>query len=1186
MEIQSNNRLFELLKVKTNGTMLLDSTKPVGWCCKNPNCNGWKMSPVNMMLLDCAISCFCSENENETISDQVMPIGSSTVEILNSVVSAVNLSLSTPKEESVVLNVVVPNPTIPKKTPLVLNVIKVPQPVPKVAPPRLNVIVSNPIIGSNGPVMINPVSVSLNADVKNMIMSSETYITFHERLVAEASTKQVPSAYKGMAMEIFAKLYFLSHKIHYNVKHYYSNNIGDRIPVEFNLQPRDMGTDAVIEHNDGKVSLIQVKFRTDFDASLSRTALSNMVMEAGWLREHGRLHQIYLFSNTYESPSTISDEEYVCNNLKYILFETIDQNWDVVRKYILQNEPVVPRFDLPELRAWQSEAIKWLFNGGYEFGRKQVIAACGAGKSILGGIIINYKHRNEYVYQNALIIVPNLHLLGQWFEVMIKYFPDRRYLLVGTDIHTGDSETTSYSLTRSPEFISEFLNSPAPFGNIVISTYQSLDKVMITRPLFDISICDEAHVTCSTKSSNFTIPTNEDFPIENVIYMSATPKTLKGKTEQRFTSMDDVSIYGERFTYSFKQAIDDGIISDYKIITGHGHISEDCNFSDIQFNSLFLYKACVDYGIKSILIFSNRHEESSVLYNETMRLFTSKGITNYDFVYMKRGATSNDKMDAIMKVQSGRQVLIFNVKMFSLGSDLPQLEAVMLNGDKTSKIDIVQSISRCLRKVPNKDYGKILIPCLIHGDDYTDTGNYMNLRRFLCIMGVSDESLVEEITLKHQHNFSNDTSVSKFLVKDVLNSVEIVHTPLSENNFDLKLFDRICTNGSIYSSQYQFNMLLEFIKDNNRIPLLPEIHKDVGVGNFFVSLIRGQAHLSNRERWFNELFLISEPIKKDIQFRLSQVGQRDQLALRKFELCKEFIVLNSILPKRETRFKDVSIGEFFRNLLKYNGPDSIKRGWIEELKTISAIHNLSAQIQKLITERGTHKQKKKQAYQLLCEYIRLNNQLPKTDEVYKDVKIGNVLRNLLRNQMKNSDQRMLEIRSLSPQIDAILTKRLDRKHEYVDLCIEYIIRNGRLPLNIKTYNGKRLGLFFNKLVNGHYKDRGVEWLELIKQISDPIKDEINALILLNNKDVENTKSLTPEQKFAITYEFISMNKRFPEKSDFYKGVTPYEFIIRILYGSYKSHRTKWIESLSAIDPNIRIDIDKRLEIINERKSKK
>ena len=63
--------------------------------------------------------------------------------------------------------------------------------------------------------------------------------------------------------------------------------------------------------------------------------------------------------------------------------------------------------------------------------------------------------------------------------------------------------------------------------------------------------------------------------------------------------------------------------------------------------------------------------------------------------------------------KEGKCNLLTNVKCLSEGIDVPSLDVVVFLSSKNSKIDIVQSVGRVMRKADDKKYGYIVVPVVI-----------------------------------------------------------------------------------------------------------------------------------------------------------------------------------------------------------------------------------------------------------------------------------------------------------------------------------------------------------------------------------------------------------------------------------------------------------------------------------------
>ena len=223
----------------------------------------------------------------------------------------------------------------------------------------------------------------------NLIIKSDKYLEFESKIAETETNKE-----KGDIQEIFAKIYFESHQKHYEISNYYSRLL-DVIPENLGVHQRDVGTDAIIVHNDQTISLIQIKFRSDNKKPLIREHVSNMALEGLPLIKNGKLRFLYLFGNSFTSPTNISKIEK--EHIRYILGDILSEcNWELVRSYAQnytkdQTEIKHIIVDLPPRRIWQKEAIEFVTTGGIDFEIKQVIAACGAGKTRFAYEILNTK---------------------------------------------------------------------------------------------------------------------------------------------------------------------------------------------------------------------------------------------------------------------------------------------------------------------------------------------------------------------------------------------------------------------------------------------------------------------------------------------------------------------------------------------------------------------------------------------------------------------------------------------------------------------------------------------------------------------------------------------------------------------------------------------------------------------------
>jgi superfamily II DNA or RNA helicase len=620
-----------------------------------------------------------------------------------------------------------------------------------------------------------------------IIACVNSYEEWH-RILKEKTKKE-----KGDLQEILIKYYFLSHSKMYSVDRYIArvcDTIPDGIPV------KDWGTDGYIYHKNGKISLVQVKFRSDKSATMHRHYVGNVALEAGHHLDKKKFQHIYLVTDTDSGPTNLSKEEIDTWSIKFLTSDILwEMDWELVKGYILSEGQERVMYTLPPLRSWQSDALEF-FDIDNE--RLQIVAPCGSGKT---RVMLEMSRHHKRV----VIIVPTLHLLSQTFATFAKYLPDRTYVLVGSDVDRESEEYANvpYDMTTDPTEIKRLVDDKDDY--IIISTYQSLDKVHGVD--FDLTMADEAHRICGASQSNYNIPVRQNFPGGKRVFLTATPRiyTGSGKNEE-VISMDDEDVFGPRYTYSFRNAIEDNVISDYDITTGHAIIDEKSVFDENRFNALFLYKSIQRNGYNSVLIFNNSHEKSYGMYAHALEIFKEKGLDEYELILMPKCANSKVKNNAVRKVQTGRKVIVFNVRVFILGSDLPKLESVMICGARFSKIDIVQSVSRCLRKCHGKDIGHILIPCLVRGENYDDDGNYESQRRLLIAMGSIDEAIVEEILLRRK---GGKGVMRRIFTLDMGEMIEDIVDVLHDDDFVVKTFKRVSLSSQVFGvSNWRENLAL------------------------------------------------------------------------------------------------------------------------------------------------------------------------------------------------------------------------------------------------------------------------------------------------------------------------------------------------------------------------------------------
>lgn len=297
----------------------------------------------------------------------------------------------------------------------------------------------------------------------------------------------------------------------------------------------------------------------------------------------------------------------------------------------------------------------------------------------------------------------------------------------------------------------------------VFSTYQSIDVIIEAQKNgfyeFDLVICDEAHRTTgateSGKEASFFVKVHSDNNIKTKkrLYQTATPRVYGDKAKQKademsvlIADMGDEGIYGKEFyRIGFGEAVNKGILTDYKVMVlavdesvvqkrFQQMFSRDTN--ELEFDDVTKIIGCWNGLIKRK---NNSNElegkpmKRAIAFSGTIRdskLITEMFTKVVDQYINESGNQSEpfrvqiDHADGSMNaLQKNEKInwlksevpdhtcrILSNARFLTEGVDVPDLDAVIFLKPRKSKIDIAQAVGRVMRKVPEKDYGYVILP--------------------------------------------------------------------------------------------------------------------------------------------------------------------------------------------------------------------------------------------------------------------------------------------------------------------------------------------------------------------------------------------------------------------------------------------------------------------------------------------
>ena len=569
----------------------------------------------------------------------------------------------------------------------------------------------------------------------------------------------------------------------------------------------DSGVDLVATNSDeygGGFSAIQCKFYNTTTISKSEIDSFMAASDKSYFNKRILVDTSEKGLNTVvENQLEDSTKDFMRIALEH--FETSSIDWTNYLK-----TEIVKHVPQKELRPHQQEALESTLAGFEATDRGKLLMACGTGKTFTAlKIAETYAGKNKSV----LFLVPSLALMSQtiteWSKetkIPLHSFAVCSDTSVGKrkknddDIAEINIHDLAIAATTDAKKLAE--NNSIVFPDkmtVIFSTYQSIEVIhkaqtKFNMDAFDLIICDEAHRTTGAtllgeEDSNFVkIHDNDFIKGKKRLYMTATPRVYIGDVKEKAKkvsadvySMDDIETYGTVFySLKFGEAVEKGLLSDYKVLVLA--VDQDQVAIDIQkrlddsehglklddaTKIIGCYKALIKHGIDSggshmsRAVAFCRSIESSELFTNEFKLVVDEYLSRYpeisdvtcelDHVDGTMGSTErNNKLSWLKSETSDVCRILSNARCLSEGVDVPSLDAVMFIHGRKSKVDIVQSVGRVMRRAEGKQTGYIILPVAIPAgssadDSLNNNANYQIVWDVLNALRSHDERLDSSI---------------------------------------------------------------------------------------------------------------------------------------------------------------------------------------------------------------------------------------------------------------------------------------------------------------------------------------------------------------------------------------------------------------------------------------------------------
>ena len=583
-----------------------------------------------------------------------------------------------------------------------------------------------------------------------------------EKIEGTSSSKE-----KGDIFEDFVFAYLEINKAYYQIEnHWQSKNAPIELKEKLGIEIKDAGVDGLIKFNDGKYGAYQAKFRS------GRKKPSYEEISKFWA-ESRNCDRKYVIANSFDLTKLTSKEpnhyQILGNDFMKLSSDFFEELYSLTNKKVFYKKFFEP--DPHQIKMIQETVTKFQTTD-----RGKLISACGTGKTLTALWIAEEMQAN-----NVLFVAPSIALIKQTLEEWSKQAKaEFDYFCVTCDKSVDDdldeialnlNEIDIPVSTNINELIFNLRNSSNKKNKYIFSTYQSLDLLAAASKKvdikFDLGIFDEAHRTAGTSNSYlFSLGLNDkNILINKRLFMTATERLVLPRIkriaefyDREIFSMNDKKIYGENFfTYSFGDAINDKVISDYEILIcgitnkeiydwidnnnflkteGKG-TKEFQSGADNVFKQLLLIKAFADLPIKKCISFHNDirsakgfingKTQEDISFGKVLDFF--KDIDKDDFYIdhingsMSAGERAG-RLDSFSKKNYG---LITNAQCLTEGIDVPIIDSIYFVEPRNSIINIVQACGRALRKKRNSKFEKkafFIIPILINENSDKDDESF------------------------------------------------------------------------------------------------------------------------------------------------------------------------------------------------------------------------------------------------------------------------------------------------------------------------------------------------------------------------------------------------------------------------------------------------------------------------------
>jgi superfamily II DNA or RNA helicase len=403
----------------------------------------------------------------------------------------------------------------------------------------------------------------------------------------------------------------------------------------------------------------------------------------------------------------------------------------------------------PPLWPHQRDAVDGAVKFLTDHPRTTLIAACGSGKTRIGAQVTAELMPAD---RRVLLAAPSVELLAESLREHATCADDPG-LMIAVCSEGGsaarldaDPSTRGTEVTTDPALLAALLRTPGPAT--VACTYQSLDVLRQAHARhsvapWSLAILDEAHRTAGAWGKPWAAVHDDALiPAERRLYMTATPRLLAERGEERAASMDDEALFGPVcYRLSFAEAIGRGLLADYRVlvpVVTHAEIlrvvaARDAAALDAGAGAVdpallalqvAMLRSAAQYGIRRVITFHNRVAEAEAFARSmhTAERLLPAGERPERLTALHLGSRHGPQqrrtvLDALRSPDPGL-VVVANAGVLAEGVDVPAVDAVAFLSPRDSPEAATQAVGRALRTGGRADKtAMVIIPVPLGPED-------------------------------------------------------------------------------------------------------------------------------------------------------------------------------------------------------------------------------------------------------------------------------------------------------------------------------------------------------------------------------------------------------------------------------------------------------------------------------------